>query len=137
MLAVILISAAGYLSYRNLSSIVSSIDVDINPELRLLSIRDISMDLDRAQNSIRIYTITNDSLALRPYFRIISGIHNKMDKLRSECMNDSLLLKQTDTISTLIEKNIVIWNELIYLHSNQKGIEYLRDLSGRLSGRAG
>lgn len=133
MMAVILISAAGYLSYRNLSSIVSSIDVDTNPELRLISIRDITMDLDRAQNSIRIYTITDDSIALRPYMRIVSRLDDKMDKLRSECINDSLMLQQTETINTLIEKNILIWNEIIFLHNNQKGIDFLRDLSGRLS----
>ncbi len=65
ILAVILLSATGYLSYRNLSSIVSSIHVDVKPELRLLSIREISMDLEKAQNSIRIYTITNDTLDLQ------------------------------------------------------------------------
>src|SRR5512133_4392675 len=48
-MAVILLSATGYLSYRNISSIVSYIHVDVNPEMRLLSIREISADLQKAE----------------------------------------------------------------------------------------
>jgi signal transduction histidine kinase/CheY-like chemotaxis protein/HPt (histidine-containing phosphotransfer) domain-containing protein len=133
ILAVILLSATGYLSYRNLSSIVSSINVDVKPELRLLTIREISMDLEKAQNSIRIYTITNDTLDLQPYYTIISNIDEKVSRLRSECMNDPVLLQQTDTISKLIEENIVIWTELLYLNNNQKVVEYLKQLSDQLN----
>ena len=133
ILAVVLLSATGYLSYRNLSSIVSSINIDVKPEFRLLSIREISMDLEKAQNSIRVYTITNDTLDLKPYYTIISGIDEKVSILRSECMNDSVLLIQTDTISKLIEENIVIWNKLLYLNNNQKVITYLKGLSDRLN----
>ena len=133
ILAVILLSATGYLSYRNLSSIVSSIQIDLKPDPRLVSIREISMDLEKAQNSIRIYTITNDTLDLHPYYTIISNIDDKVSRLHSECKNDPVLLSQTDTISKLIEENIVIWNKLLYLNNNKKVVEYLKQLSGRLN----
>jgi signal transduction histidine kinase/CheY-like chemotaxis protein/HPt (histidine-containing phosphotransfer) domain-containing protein len=133
ILAVILLSATGYLSYRNISSIVSSINFDVKPELRLLSIREISIDLEKAQNSIRIYTVTKDTLDLQPYYTIISNIDKKISILRSECLNDPLLLEQTDTISRLIEENIVIWNKLLYLSNDQKVVEYLKQLSDRLN----
>src|SRR5665647_1965495 len=123
ILAVSLLSATGYLSYRNLSSIVTSIRVDVKPDLRLLSIRQISMDLEKAQNSIRIYTNTHDTLDLQPYYTVISNIDEKVSRLRSECLNDTLVLLQTDTISKLIEENIVIWNQLLYLHNNHTVFE--------------
>jgi signal transduction histidine kinase/CheY-like chemotaxis protein/HPt (histidine-containing phosphotransfer) domain-containing protein/CHASE3 domain sensor protein len=130
-LAVILLSATGYLSYRNLSSIVSSIHLDVKTEL--LSIREISMDLEKAQNSIRIYKITGDTLDLAPYYNIISNIDEKVSRLRSECVNDTVLLRQTDTISKLIEENIVIWNKLLYLNNNLNVVEYLTQLSEQLN----
>lgn len=133
ILAVIILSATGYLSYRNLSSIVTSINVEEKPELRLLSIREISMDLEKAQNSIRIYKITGDTSDLKPYYAIISGIDEKVSMLQSECANDKVLLQQTDTISKLIEENIVIWNQLLYLNNNQKVVEYLGQLSDQLN----
>ncbi len=132
-LAVGLLSATGYLSYMKLSTIVSSINVDINPELRLVSIRDISMDLEKAQNSIRIYSITNDNQDLQPYYNVISNIDEKVRKLRDECTGDTILLQQTDTISKLIEENIVIWNRLLYLNNNQAVVKYLKTLSDRLN----
>jgi len=132
ILAVILLSATGYLSYRNLSSIVTSIQVDLKPDLRLLSIREISMDLEKAQNSIRIYSSTHDTLDLQPYYTIISNIDGKVSRLRSECLNDPVVLQQTDTISKLIEENIIIWNQLLYLHNNHTVVEYLKQLSVRL-----
>jgi len=133
LLAVGLLSATGFVSYRKLSTIVSSINVDINPELRLVSIRDISMDLEKAQNSIRIYSITNDNQDLQPYYNVISHIDEKVSKLRDECTGDTILLQQTDTISKLIEENIVIWNRLLYLNNNQAVVKYLKTLSDKLN----
>ena len=132
ILAVVLLSATGYLSYRNLSSIVNSIQVDLKPDQRLSSIREISMDLEKAQNSIRIYTSTHYTLDLKPYYKIVSTIDDKVSRLRTECLNDSVVLRQTDTIGKLIEENIVIWNQLLYLHNNQTAVEDLKQLSVKL-----
>jgi K+-sensing histidine kinase KdpD len=132
ILAVVLLSATGYLSYRNLSSIVTSIQMDLKPDPRMSSIREISMDLEKAQNSIRIYTTTHNTADLKPYYSIISDIDNKVSRLRLQCLNDSLVLQQTDTISKLIEKNIVIWNQLLFLHNNYTVVEDLKQLSERL-----
>ncbi len=132
ILAVVLLSATGYLSYRNLSSIVASIQVDTKPDPRLASIREISMDLEKAQNSIRIFSSTYDTLDLQPYYSVISDIDEKVSKLHTECINDSILLQQTDTISKLIEQNIIIWNQLLYLHNSRTVLGYLKQLSVRL-----
>lgn len=131
--AVILLFATSFLLYRNLSSIVSSIRIDVNPELRLLSIRDISMDLGKAGNSVRIYTITKDPADIKPYYEIISNIDEKVSRFRDECRNDSSLLIQADTISGLIEDNIYIWNELLILYKDNRVIDYLTKLSDELN----
>ena len=137
ILAVILLSATCYLLYRNLSSIVSSIRIDETPELRLLSIRGISTDIEKAGNSVRIYTITKNPKDIKPYYTFISNIDGKVSKLRSECSNDSILLAQTDTISNLIEENILIWNELLVLYKDDNVIGNLRQLSGQLDSVSG
>ena len=132
-LAVLLLSATCYLSYRNLSSIVSSLQTDAIPEFRLLSIREISDDLIKADNSIRIYTVTKDTHDLRPYYSVISGIDEKVDTLRSQCLNDTILLGQIGTISKQIEKNIIVWNQLLYLTHDDKVIENLQQLSDKIN----
>ncbi len=132
-LAVMILSATGYLSYKNISSIVSSIHVDTQPDLRVLTIREISMDLEKAENSIRLYTVTNDSMDLRPYFKVIWHINEKIQKLRDDCANDSLLLIQTDTIGRLIRQNIVIWAQLLNLTNSDNMSQELRHLSDSLN----
>lgn len=133
IIAVVLLSATCYLLYKNLSSIVSSIKIDVNPELRLLAIRDISTDLEKAGNSVRIYTITKAPSDIKPYYNIISNIDDKINNLRIECGNDSVLLTQTDTISRLIEDNIVIWNKLVSLYNDNRVVDYLSQLSDQIS----
>jgi signal transduction histidine kinase/CheY-like chemotaxis protein/HPt (histidine-containing phosphotransfer) domain-containing protein len=132
ILAVILLSTTCYLSYRNLSSIASSIQIDVKPELRLLSIREISMDLQKAENSVRMYTLTKNPADIKPYYKIISNIDEKVNGLRSECLNDTALLEQTDTISQLIEENIFIWNKLLLLNHDDKVVDYMKQLSDQL-----
>lgn len=132
VLAVLLLAAAGYLSYLNLSSIVASIRVDVTPDRRFLIIRDISMDLEKAENSIRIYSITTNNQDLKPYYSVISNIDEKVNRLRAECLNDSVLLQQTEKISRLIEENIVNWNELLILNRHYKVIDYLKQLTDKL-----
>lgn len=129
IMAVLLLSATGYLSWHNISSIVSSMHIDIKPDQRLLSIRDISIDLEKAESCIRLYSITRDSSDIIPYYGLVSGIDSKVKQFRSETQNDSLLTEQTDTISRLIEENIMIWNELLYLNHNDKVVQALMQLS--------
>jgi signal transduction histidine kinase/CheY-like chemotaxis protein/HPt (histidine-containing phosphotransfer) domain-containing protein len=133
ILAVSILSATGYLSYQNISSIVSSIQVDTEPDVKVLTIREISMDLENADNSIRLYTITNDSLDLRPYFKVIWHINEKILKLRNNCGNDSLLVHQTDTIGRLIKQNIAIWAELLNLANTNQLSQDLKHLSDSLN----
>ena len=129
--AVVLLSATCYLSYRNISSISSSIQIKINPEIRLVSIWDISRDLENADSKVRIYSITGDSSDLKPYYAIIDGIGKKVAGLRSECSDDPVLRRQADTIGTLIKENIKIWNELIYIVNNDSVRVLLKQLTNK------
>lgn len=133
VLAVVLLSATSYMSYRNLSLIVSSININVKPEKRLFSIRDITTDLEKAENALRIYNITRDSSDLRPYYDVISGIDDKVAGLKSECGKDSVLLAQTNEISRLIEENLFIWNEMLLLNHDEKVVDYMKHLSDRLN----
>ncbi len=132
-LAVGLLAATGYLAWFNLSSIVGSINVDVGPGQKLLTIREISVDLQRAENSFRMYSVTNNEIDLQPYYSVISEIDGKVNRLREECNDSPVLLGQTDTISKLIEENIYIWNELLYLNQNNRVVEYLMQLPDRLN----
>lgn len=137
ILAVILLSAAFYMFYRNLSSIVSSIRIEESPELKLSGIRDISTNIGKAENSVRIYMATRNPSDIRPYYAFISGIDEKIAALREACNNDSILLAQTDTIKLLINRNISIWTQLLVLSRDDNVIRNLRGFSIHLDSASG
>jgi len=131
-LAILVLTATGYLSFRNISAIVASMKVDLTPGMRLMNIRDLSMDLQNAENSIRIFSITGNRNDLKPYYKTIRSIDARIASVRTECMNDPDLLEQTDSIAALIEENIKLWNELLLLHNNEKVGEELRQIADQI-----
>jgi signal transduction histidine kinase/CheY-like chemotaxis protein/HPt (histidine-containing phosphotransfer) domain-containing protein len=132
-LALLLISAAGYLSYRSLSSIVASIQVKSRPDLRPLIIREISNDLEKAENSVRLYTYTRKQKDIEPYYVTIELIDDKINRLLAASKNDTVLLYQIDTISGLIEEDILIWNKMLDLYHNDSLDNYIRKLTAKLA----
>jgi len=132
-LSVFLIASAGYLSFRSMSSIVSSIRVKSKPDLRLYTIREITSDLEKAENSVRLFTLTRKEKDIQPYYSTISGVDDKINRLRSGSSMDTLLLFQLDTITGLIEENIVIWDRMLELYQGDSLDNYIKQLSDRLS----
>lgn len=133
ILAVVLVSFAGYLTYQSLSSIVASVEVKSRPDMRLLMIRDIAADLDRAESSVRLYRFTKDRKDISPYYSIISAIDNKMDSLTAASATDPSFLAQIDTISQLIEENIMVWNEMIDLYHSDSLEIYIHSLTAKIA----
>ena len=132
-LAILLILATGYLSFRSLSSIVASIQVKSAPDLRLVSIREITNDIDKAENSVRMYAHTGKQSDIEPYYTTIAEFDNKINSLRAASMEDTTLLMQIDTISRLIEENILIWNKMLDLHHSDSLDIFIRKLSAKVA----
>ncbi len=132
-LAILLISATGYLSFRSLSSIVASIQVKSAPDLRILTIREISSDIDKAENSVRLYTHTHKQLDIEPYYATIAEFDDKIERLQDASVGDTMLLTQIDTISSLIEENILIWNRMLALYHNDSLDRFIRKLSAKVA----
>lgn len=129
----ILVSAAGYLAYRNLSLIVASIQLKTRPDLKLVMIKEISTDLDKAESSVRVYRLTQQQEDIRPYYDIIGNIDKKIDSLRAASAEDTTLLHQVDTISSLIEDYMLVWNDMIDMYHNDSLDIYVRELVGKIA----
>jgi signal transduction histidine kinase/CheY-like chemotaxis protein/HPt (histidine-containing phosphotransfer) domain-containing protein len=132
-LAILIISATGYLSFRSLSSIVSSIQVKSKPDMRLIIIRQISSDLEKAENSVRMFIHTRKQKDIAPYYSTIALFDSKIERLHDASLNDTVLLNQIDTIRKLMEENIVNWNLMLTLYHNDSVDNYIRKLSARMA----
>jgi signal transduction histidine kinase/DNA-binding response OmpR family regulator len=132
-LFIVLIAATGYLSFRSLSSIVASIQIKSQPDLRLLTIRGISVDLEKAENSVRLFIHTRRQQDIAPYYNTIPAFDKKISILRNASRKDTLFLAQLDTISRLIEENILNWNEMLYLYHNDSLDDFIRKLTAKMA----
>jgi signal transduction histidine kinase/CheY-like chemotaxis protein/HPt (histidine-containing phosphotransfer) domain-containing protein len=132
-IAIGLLLAAGYLTYNSISSIIASIEVKSKPDVRLMAIREIASELDKADNSVRIYTLTRKQLDVRPYYNVLDGIDDKIIALRESSPNDNVLLAQIDTISSLIEEKMMIWNRMLNLYHTDSLDLYIRRLSAKVA----
>ncbi len=132
-LAILIISATGYLSFRSLSSIVSSIQVKSKPDMRLILIREITSDLEKAENSVRMFIHTRKQKDIKPYYSTIALFDSKIERLHDASLNDTVLLNQIDTIRNLMEENIVNWNLMLTLYHNDSVDNYIRRLSQRMA----
>jgi signal transduction histidine kinase/HPt (histidine-containing phosphotransfer) domain-containing protein len=131
--AVVLIVSSGFLSYRSLSSIVKLIYTDSKPDLRLVTLKTISTDLEKAENSIRTYTLTMEEPSLAPYYNIIFSLDDKINQLRSESKNDRNLLSKIDTMSRLIENKFFVWSEMLDIYNNNNIENSLKKLSDEIT----
>jgi signal transduction histidine kinase/DNA-binding NarL/FixJ family response regulator len=122
----------GYLSYQSISSIVSSIHVKTKPDYTLITLKEIALELERAENSIRIYTFSKDENTLHPYYEVIFSIDKKLNALRKNNPDNTILLTRIDTINWLIDEKYVLWSRMIKLHETDSTHGKLASLSNEL-----
>jgi signal transduction histidine kinase/CheY-like chemotaxis protein/HPt (histidine-containing phosphotransfer) domain-containing protein len=111
------IIATGYLSYKNLSQIVHSIHREARPDYKLIKIKEITSDLSEVDNSVQLYSLTREPKYLKPYNRIISTVDKRIDELVSLQGKDTSQLGNIRAIQTLIGEKLVVWDQILRLHS--------------------
>lgn len=130
-----LVLASGYLSYKGISAIVSSIHNENQPDEKLLLIRDIATNLDQAENSIRIYAYTRKKSDLTSHRKFLKNIDDQIYELQVADSGNASFLKNIDTISNLIEQKIVVWNEMLLLYNKDIATQYLDTISEQLESK--
>jgi len=123
ILTVLLILTVGFFSYKSLTSIVDSINSQSKPDYKLLKIRQIAAELEKAENSVRIFTISHDEQYLEQYYNSIKEIDDKMNGLKGTAYQDTLVSKTIDTLNHLVNRKVMVWNDILNLYRNQN-IEY-------------
>lgn len=116
LLVVAAIVSAGYLSYKNLASIVTSIHNETRPDYTLLKLKEINASLNDVDNNVRLYALTHEDSYLGPYNTIISSIDKKIDDLTAIQGKDSSNLPLIREMSALIGEKLVIWDQILQLH---------------------
>ena len=107
---------SGYLAFQSLSRIVGTISKETRPDLKLLLIKDIATNLNEVENTIRLYSLTGDTLFLHPYRQLDTTIQNKLNLLAKYAIPGSKDIISIDSIRLLANSKLRIWNEIRALH---------------------
>ncbi len=103
---------SGYLVYQSLSQIVNSIHQEARPDFKLILIKDIASELTEAENTIRLYSLTNDESLTENYRELDSSIQNLLADLRDYAIPGSDEIATIDSIQLLTNEKLLILNRI-------------------------
>ena len=124
-----MIISAGYLTYLNLSSIVNTLKDESSPDLRLLNLKELSSDLSEADNSVRLYLVTNEDDYLQPFYKLMETADERMKRLYYYNEDMPFQLMIIDSIEILVEQKLEVWDEMLNLRNDNRVSDAINELS--------
>jgi signal transduction histidine kinase/DNA-binding response OmpR family regulator len=115
----IAVVGSGYLVYSSLSRIIDSIHKEARPDYKLLLIKDIALDLNEVENSVRLYSLTGNEDFIYNFHKLTKSVHEKLNNLEDYAIPESNELQQIDSIRILSNRKLVIWAEVRNLHKQK------------------
>ena len=111
---------SGYLGFQSLSKIVDTIHKEARPDLKLLLIKDIAVNLNEVENTIRLYSLTGDPKFINPYQQLNTVIQEKLSDLEVYAVPGSNEMLQIDSIRLLVNRRLLILDEIRALHHSKE-----------------
>jgi len=125
ILAVIIAAAmiaSGYYVYQSLSRIIDSIHQETRPDFKLILIKDIASDLNKIENTVRLYSLTEDPSFITSYRQLNASVQENLNNLRDYEVPGSDEIQLIDSIRLLTNKKLLIWEEIRSLHNKRKNV---------------
>ena len=113
------VSGSGYLVYESLSQIIDSIHKEARPDLKLLIIKDISSDLNEAENSVRLYSLTGNDQYIYKFQKLNKGVQKKLTNLEDYIIPETDQIQQIDSIRLLSNRKLLLLSQIRNLHKQK------------------
>ncbi len=114
---------SGYLAYKSLTEIVNSIHREALPNNHLFITKNLAADLAMLENNARYFILTNKNENLKQYNQTqqkIDSLLNTLQNLPHKNNEEKIL---SDSISSLAQNKVELWNQILILHESAQGIE--------------
>ncbi len=116
----IVVVTIGYFSYKSLSKIVYSIQQGIQPNDKLIIIKDIASDLSAIEQAIEFYVLTGNQDDLQAYYSLEEQIANNFKKLHDLEVEDNYDVALVDSLAKLSQAKIDLWNDILKMQLTSK-----------------
>jgi len=117
LLAIITI---GYYSYRSLSGLVNSLNLEARPNSKLLNLKELTLKLGQAEASVQGYSITGNPQSLNPYYQSIVEIDGILLALNILSFSDTTQINLLDSLENLLESEFRVLNKVIDLKKDDE-----------------
>ncbi len=116
----IVVLSSGYLVYQSLFQIVNTIHKEAaRPDLKLMLVKEIDSDLSKVENTVWLYTLSNNKKYLLPYSDLKQSIEDKLVNLQDYSLADSTNKVYLDSMQLLTSEKLVIWDNILNLHATK------------------
>ena len=105
-----------YLVYQSLSQIVNSIHKEARPDTQLIWVKEVASQLTEVENTVKIYTLSNDKEYLDSYESLNLSIEEKLDFLQSLNSVDEQSQVFIDSMEVLTIQKLEIWSDMLDVH---------------------
>lgn len=113
LIALGFVSIIGISAYKQFSAIVSSISNDARPDMRLVTSKSLMNDLSDAENSVKSFSLTKDTLYLDQFYLAAKNTNRRLTDLHVLVEEKNLKNFKLDSLDALIIQKFKILNELL------------------------
>ena len=119
LLTIVIVSLLGFSGnfvYKSLSEIVNSMLSESQPDNTLILVKDVALDLNKTENMVRLYSLSNNNDYLENYRNVNQSLETKFEELRSIYNVDSTRQMLVDSVLILAQQKMVVWDKMLNLH---------------------
>lgn len=107
-------SVIGFFAYKNLNEIIGTLDDDTKPNIDLILLKDISLELRNMETAIEDYVFHEDQNYLEKFEKSIQIAVSKIDTLKDRNPNSKILLR-LDSLKNLIYNKSTVLSQVASL----------------------
>ncbi|PHR49945.1 MAG: hypothetical protein COA32_02085 [Fluviicola sp.] len=115
IIVVLLVTIMGVFTYRQFSNIITGITEETRVDMRLVTAKSLMNDVFTAENNAKTYSLIKDTVYLEKFYEATDRAHKKLDKLYSYSSQKQMLIKDVDSLESLVTKKFKGLNDFLIL----------------------
>lgn len=134
LLILALVTAIGFVTYQEFVKVLDNAKESGQPDPTVTLTKNLIFNVTDAENKVKTYTLTEDSIFINQYESIRSEIYDQLDVLDTLSLNSELERTQLDTISKYVENKLAIYDSLLVLQNEYRVQQALERVNETIEG---
>ncbi len=129
----LLVSIVGLLTYQRFSNVLDVVTEAAKPDVKTVLAKEILYDLTKAENSVKTYTLTHDTLMLDNYHELDLEVDSMVSELKLLVKNENKTDQIVDSLKFYVDLKFDILDELLAIQNEFRVEKALTKVSEKVS----